>query len=155
MSGQDFLREQLLRLLEEAYRKQAWHGPNLKGGLRGISPRAALVRPAPGRHNIAELVVHCAYWKYAVRRRLAGGKRGSFPLPGSNWFPRNDPYTERQWAEDRKLLEEQHAELLAAIGTLDFSRLTAKQLRLIRGAASHDLYHAGQVAILKRLPRSV
>jgi DinB superfamily len=62
----------LLRLLEEAFQKQAWHGPNLKGSLRGLTAEQAAWRPDPTRHNIWELAVHCAYWKYAVRRKLTG-----------------------------------------------------------------------------------
>lgn len=150
MSGPELLRAQMLLLLEESFQKQAWHGPNLKGILRGVTVSQALFRPMPGRHNIAELVVHCAYWKYAVSRRFTGGKRGSFPLPGSNWFPRLSPYSDSEWRQDRRLLGQQHEELLGVVRRLDFGALTAKQLRLLRGAASHDLYHAGQIALLKR-----
>src|SRR6202022_3143178 len=78
----------VLALLDEAYEKRAWHGPNLKQSLRGVSAKQAAWRPAPGRHNIWELAVHSAYWKYAVRRKIAGRKRGSFVLEGSNFFPR-------------------------------------------------------------------
>ena len=76
----------LLALVDEAFDRQAWHGPTLRGSLRGVTPAQAQWRPAPGRHNIRELTVHAAYWKYAVRRRLNGEKRGSFALKGSNWF---------------------------------------------------------------------
>ena len=65
----------LLALLDEAFERKAWHGPNLKGALRGITAREAAWRPAPGSHNIWELVLHAAYWKYAVRRMLTGQKR--------------------------------------------------------------------------------
>ena len=73
-------RDVLLRILDEAFDQRSWHGTNLRGSIRGLTPDAAAWRPAPGRHNIWELVVHAAYWKYAVRRRLLGEKRGSFPL---------------------------------------------------------------------------
>lgn len=56
----------LLRLLDESYEKSAWQGPNLKGSLRGVHAAQAAWRPAPGRHNVWELVVHAAYWKYAA-----------------------------------------------------------------------------------------
>ena len=84
----------LLRILDEGYEKKAWHGPNLKGSIRGLSAEQAAWRPYPGRHSIAENVVHCAYWKYAVRRRLRGDKRGSFALKGSNWFAIPSPLSE-------------------------------------------------------------
>ncbi|MDH3252851.1 MAG: hypothetical protein OEM41_08665, partial [Ignavibacteria bacterium] len=83
----------LLHSLDEAYAQQAWHGTNLRGALRGVDFRQARWRPGAGRHNIWEIVVHAAYWKYAVRQRLTGGKRGSFSLSGSNWIRRTDTLT--------------------------------------------------------------
>jgi hypothetical protein len=80
--------KQALAALDEAFDRKAWHGTNLRGSVRGLDARDAAWRPGRGRHNIWELVVHAAYWKYTVRRRLTGEKRGSFPLPGSNWFTR-------------------------------------------------------------------
>ena len=80
----------LLRLLDEAYDTKAWHGPNLRGVVRLVTPAQAAWRPAPGRHTIYELVQHAAYWKYTVRNRILGGKRGSFALKGSNWFAAPD-----------------------------------------------------------------
>jgi hypothetical protein len=96
--------ELLLSILDEAYEKQAWHGPNLRGSLRGISAGQAAWRPGPGRHNIWEIAVHAAYWKYAVRRRLTGEKRGSFPFKGSNWFQRPESISEKAWQDDLRLL---------------------------------------------------
>jgi hypothetical protein len=150
----------LLQLLDEAYSRKAWHGPNLKGSLRGLSALQAQTRPAPNRHNIWELTVHCAYWKYAVRRRLIGEKRGSFPLKGSNWFSCPGELTEKSWKETVTLLDEQHALLREAIlkisrALLDSSSVGSPitHLTLIYGIASHDLYHAGQIQLIKRLTR--
>jgi hypothetical protein len=86
-----------LSIIDQAYNRRSWHGTNLRGSIRGVSARQAAWRPAPGGHNIWELVVHAAYWKYAVWRQLTGGRRGSFPLDGSNWFPRPDNGGDRQW----------------------------------------------------------
>src|SRR5512144_3399799 len=77
----------LLALLDEAYERRSWHGPNLRGALRGLRAAQAAWRPSPGRHCAWEITVHAAYWKYAAWRRLTGEKRGSFARPGSNWFP--------------------------------------------------------------------
>jgi len=62
----------ILALIDEAFDKTSWHGPNLRGSIRGVDAGLAAWRPAPGRHNIWELTLHAAYWKYAVRRRLTG-----------------------------------------------------------------------------------
>ena len=60
----------LLGLLDEAFERKSWHGTNLRGSLRGLPAKQAAWRPGPRRHNIWEIAVHAAYWKYAVRRRL-------------------------------------------------------------------------------------
>src|SRR4029079_2252035 len=88
--------EGLLSLLDEMFLGPAWHGPSLRGALRGVSASQAAWRAHPGRHNIAELTRHAAYWKYAIRRRITGEKRGAFVLDGSNWFPR-DRVTPASW----------------------------------------------------------
>ena len=76
----------VLALIDEAYKKKTWHGPNLRQAIRGVNARQAAWRPGAGRHNIWEETLHAAYGKYVVRRRIEGGKRGSFPLKGSNFF---------------------------------------------------------------------
>src|SRR2546423_6197152 len=107
----------ILALLNEAYDKRTWHGPNLKQSIRGVSAKQAAWRPGPGRHNIWEETVHAAYWKYVVRRKIEGGKRGSFALKGSNFFPRPEEgkLTEAAWRTDKELLDSEHRALRVAI----------------------------------------
>jgi hypothetical protein len=148
----------LLALLDEAYDKRAWHGPTLRGALRGVTAAGAARRPGPGRHNVWELAVHCAYWKYAVRRRLTGEKRGRFPLEGSNWFPRPGEASDRAWKADLELLANEHRQLRAVVAALppaalDGSVAGRRRAHMIRGIAAHDLYHAGQVSLTKRVVR--
>ena len=145
------IRQLLLQILDEAYEKKTWHGPNLKQSIRGVSARDALWRPAPRRHNIRELVLHSAYWKYAVRRRLQGGPRGSFILKGSNWFRSPAAAGEAAWRRDRELLETEHRKLRAAVGELLDMKSAHRWLPNIYGVAFHDIYHAGQIRLLRRL----
>jgi len=146
---------QVLALIDEAYAGKSWHGPTLRGSLKGLTAREASWRPGPGRHSIIEIALHAAYWKYTVRRRLTGAQRGSFPLAGHNWFP---PGT-ASWKETLALLDSEHALLRGTIvqGGLRTLRVRAgKSLRgekLLLGIAAHDLYHAGQVQLIKRLMR--
>ena len=144
-------RELLLHLLDEGYNRVAWHGPTLRGSIRGVSAAEAAKRPAPGRHSIWELVVHAAYWKCAVRRRLAGGKRGAFPRSGSNWLAIPSPPTPAAWKRDIDLLATCHRELRDVVECLD--TLTPRRRRLIAGIALHDVYHAGQIQLVKRMIR--
>ena len=149
---------QLLRLVDEAFSAHAWHGPTLWASIRGLESGRAAWRPAPNRHNIWELVVHAAYWKYAVRRRLTGEARGLFPLKGSNWFRRPIDTAAEAWNADVVLLDQTHRSLREAVARLPAIRLHRSLGRsketgfsLISGAAAHDLYHAGQIQLLKVL----
>ena len=150
--------DQLLVLLDTSYNQASWHGVNLRGSLRRVSLEAAAWRPSADAHNVWELMVHAAYWKYVAWRRLTGAKRGSFPLEGSNFFARPAEATDAAWRADLRLLDAVHRDLRAAVAAtparaldsrLPGSRVT--RLHLITGVAAHDLYHAGQIQLLKKL----
>jgi len=148
----------LLHLIDEAYTKKAWHGTNLRGSIRGLTAQQAAWRPDPTRHNIWEIVLHTAYWKYIVRRRLLGETKGSFPLKGSNWIEQPLDMTENTWCRDIRLLDEMHRSMCEAIVLLKPSDLNRKpagskvsHASIISGIACHDVYHAGQIQLLKRL----
>ena len=151
--------DQLLQIIDQAYDRKSWHGTNLRGSLRGLSAEEAAWRPASNRHNIWEIAVHAAYWKYTVRRRLQQETRGSFPLKGSNWFSR-EQNSETAWKEDLALLDQVHRSMRKAVAALPGEQLYAtpkgqktSNFALISGIAAHDLYHAGQIQLLKRLSR--
>jgi uncharacterized damage-inducible protein DinB len=148
----------LIHQIDLAFDHTSWHGPNLRGGLRRITADEATWRPGPGRHSIAEQVLHAAYWKYTVRRRLRAEKRGSFALKGSNWFPQPEPFTEADWKRCLDLLDDEHRLLRQTVAELDPRRLTQPigggrytVLDTVLGVAAHDLYHAGQVQLLRRM----
>jgi len=150
----------LLSILDRAYDRPSWHGTNLRGSLRRVTPAQAAWRPASGRHNIWELVVHAAYWKYLVRRRLTRDATLSFPRTGSNWLPLPSRPDARAWKADLALLRDEHLLLRAVIARLPAAQLPRRgwhskwtAAEHIYGIASHDLYHAGQIQLLKRLVR--
>jgi hypothetical protein len=130
----------------------------LKSTIRRVHAAEAQWRPHPGRRTIADIVVHAAYWKYAVRRRLRGDQRGSFALKGSNWFALPALLTEQLWKQYVGLLDAEHQALREAVAELPPARLHKllpggkyTVAATIYGAASHDVYHAGQIQLLKRL----
>jgi hypothetical protein len=143
----------ILALLDEGYEKRTWHGPNLKQAIRGVTAKQAAWRPGPQRHNIWEETLHAAYWKYAVRRRIEGGKRGSFALKGSNFFarPEKGKLSEAAWRADKKLLEGEHRALREAVAKVLQTPRGTELLRQLYGVAFHDIYHAGQIRLLRRL----
>jgi uncharacterized damage-inducible protein DinB len=144
-------------LLEDSYRLRPWQGPSLKGSLRGVTASQAAWRPAGASHSIWDLVLHSAYWKYAVRRQLTGEKRGAFPRKGSNWFSPPAAATEKEWRTLLALLDDEHRQLADAASRLAPADLAKKPrgtrtiANLLYGVASHDVYHTGQIQLLKRL----
>jgi hypothetical protein len=150
----------LLEITDQAFDRKSWHGTTLRGALRGLTPEEALWRPATGRHNIWELALHAAYWKYAVRRRLAGDATGSFERKPSNWPEIPSPSDASAWKRDVGFLESEHRKLRDTIRSLRPADLSTRSPRgvwtyaeEIHGIAAHDLYHTGQIQLIKRLMR--
>jgi uncharacterized damage-inducible protein DinB len=148
----------IITQLEQAFRRKSWHGTNLLGSIRGIDPKTALWRPTPGRHNIWELIVHTAYWKYSVYRRFAQDPKLTFAISGSNWFDRSTSMSEKELKTDIALLKDYHNKLIDSVSKFARKRLNeipngskTSYLDLAIGVAAHDLYHAGQIQLLKRL----
>jgi hypothetical protein len=148
----------LLRVSDQAYDQKSWHGTTLRGSLRGVTAEEALWRPGRGRHNIWELALHAAYWKYAVRRRLAGDGIGSFERRPSNWPEIPTPSDARAWKRDVAFLDAEHRKLRAVIADLTPAALQERSPKgvwtnaeEIHGVAAHDLYHTGQIQLIKRL----
>lgn len=150
----------LLAALQPPAGKGLWHGgASVLGSLRGVSPEEAAWKPGPDRHSIWELALHIAYWKYAVRRKISGERRGGFRRRPSNWPAVPTPADESAWTNDRALLRDEHERLIQAIEALDPARLDRKpagggkwrHFDLILGVVLHDTYHTGQIQMLKRL----
>lgn len=147
-----------LSLIDEAYFRQAWHGPNMKSALKGVTAEDALKRPAEGRHNIYEIVVHSAYWLRSVINRIKRDKSVEFPHKGSNWFESPVSLNEKEWQKEKKLLKDLHEKLYNLIKNLnegDFEKPgeNSKQIagKLITGIAMHDIYHVGQIQLIKKI----
>jgi hypothetical protein len=96
-----------------------------------------------------------------VRNRLLGGKRGAFPLRGSNWFSAPESAKPREWKQAVALLEQTHEALSAAVAEYPVALLNRpimgskwSAFDSILGVAFHDIYHAGQIQLLKRLQKT-
>ena len=139
----------LLSALDRAFDRRSWHGANLTSALRGVTPAQAAAR-ITGRKTVWEQLLHAAYWKHAVLRKLTTA-RTPFPRKGSNWPEMPADLSVRSWKADLELLRDLHARLRATVAGLPPTSLTDAHIFLIQGAAAHDLYHAGQIKLLRRL----
>src|SRR5262245_57227093 len=115
----------LIDNLDQAFDARSWHGTPLGRSLRGVTPKQALWRPGKRRHNIWELILHTAYWKYMVRRRLTGAT-DEFPHPGPNWPRLPARLDARALASDVRLLRDQHRRLVEAVTRFPAGRLRRK-----------------------------
>jgi hypothetical protein len=145
----------LARIVEEGYGPGAWHGSDMKAALADVSPELAFWRPAPGRHNIAEIALHHAYCVRSVRGQLRGTAPEPFVLQGEDWF---ELESERvlSWSRVRAALDEEQRLLAAAVAALTKPRTKsalgeAERFGLVLGVTCHAVYHAGQVQLVKRL----
>jgi DinB superfamily len=143
--------------LERAVRGPAWHGPSLLEVLDGVSATAASARPIPGAHSIHELVLHAAAWVDIVRLRVQG--EAPDPVaPDTNWPPPGPPDA-RGWTNVVSRLKTAAADLTAVVRSLPDERLNDELeveddrwtvYATLHGTAQHLLYHAGQIALLKK-----
>ena len=140
--------------LRRAFEGEAWHGPAVKEVLAGLSARQAAARPIAAAHTIWEITAHIAAWEDAVRRRLAGER---VELSDAEDWPPAGAGGEPAWAELVARLEAGNRALREAIMAFDESRLDqppgagpTPAYRLMHGVIHHDLYHAGQIAALRK-----
>jgi uncharacterized damage-inducible protein DinB len=150
----------LLWNLQPSGGRRHWHGgPSPVGALRGVAADEAAWRPTPRRKSIWELTLHIAYWDYRVRRHLEGGARPRFPRSPANLPALPEPADDRAWNRDVALLKAEHEQLVEAVRVLPERRLPERPAErrrwtygeLVLGIAAHDIYHTGQIQLLKRL----
>ncbi len=152
--------EEALHLLDPPAGERLWYGgATALGSLRGVTAEMAAWKPSQERHSIWELALHVAYWKYAVRRRLdASVPRGSFPRGPANWPAVPEDRSPKSWKLDRQLLASENEALLGiaqALGPRQVEHRGGKgdyrNVDLLFGVATHDIYHTGQIQLMKRL----
>jgi len=142
------------RVLQEGYGPGAWHGADLKAALTDVTPALAFWRPAPGRHNIAEIALHHAYCIRAVRSQISGVAPEPFVREGDDWFELENEQAMR-WAEVQSTVESEQSRLAALVaqieGGVSSPVADADRFNLELGITCHAIYHAGQIQLIKRL----
>lgn len=143
--------------LKRAFEGDAWHGPAVLEVLEGVNARAAASKPIPGAHSIWEIVLHIAAWDGAIRRRMGGQ---ALELSSKQDFPPVNDTSDSAWQSALENLKQRHAELIEALLAMPDYRLTAQVpgkdydfYHMLHGAVQHELYHAGQIALLKKIAR--
>lgn len=148
---------------ERAFDGDAWHGPSLLALLDGVTAEQAAAHPIPGAHSIWELTLHIGAWEDACRRRLEGDPAQL--LDDENFPPVADTST-AAWDHTKQKLTDVHRRLLDTLAGVDDSRLDQPIMNsaeipfssayvTLHGGVQHTLYHAGQIAILKKAIESV
>jgi uncharacterized damage-inducible protein DinB len=140
--------------LRRAFYGSAWHGPALLELLEDVDAATAAAKPLPEIHSIWELVLHVAVWDDAALRRLGGMK---WQPTGLKNFPPVTKPTEAMWRKAVAATKRMHDRLVRTVAMLPDSRLRERVpgkrydfYHMLHGIAQHELYHAGQIAILKK-----
>jgi uncharacterized damage-inducible protein DinB len=152
--------ERIIDELQREHAGEAWHGPSLRQILKGITAAKAAARPVPDAHSIWELVLHMTGWKNEVHKRLSGAP-ASDP-EGGDW-PEVGETTDEAWRKAVAGLERAHTELVAGIRRFPEAKLAeahndprapgntgVSYYVLLHGMVQHDVYHAGQIALLTK-----
>ncbi len=145
--------------LRRAFYGSAWHGPAVLELLEDVDAHTAAAKPIADVHSIWELVLHIAAWDGAALVRLAGKK---CQPTGANNFPPVPKVTEAAWRKAVAEAKRTHDRLVKTVAALSESRLRDRVpgkrydfYHMLHGIAQHELYHAGQIAILKKTGCSV
>jgi hypothetical protein len=143
------------RILEEGYGLGAWYGSDFRAAVADVKAADAFKRPAKGRHNIAEVAAHQAFWANEATSRLTGTPRAAFPLEGEDWFDLSNDST-LSWKKITTTLEAAQQRLSQAVSEVASGARTsplgeAERFDLIIGIAGHAAYHAGQIQLIKKL----
>lgn len=140
--------------LRRAFHGSAWHGPAVLELLKDLDAATAAAKPLPDIHSIWELVLHIEAWDRAGLVRLSGKK---CQLTGSRNFPPVKTPTEAEWRRTVMQIRRTHGELVKTVANLSKARLHDQVpgkrydfYHMLHGIAQHELYHAGQIAILKK-----
>ena len=140
--------------LRRAFEGDAWHGPALLELLQDVDATSAAAKPVPAVHSIWELVLHVAAWDAAALRRIAGE---TIQLTGDLNFPIVPKPAEAAWRKAVAQAKRTHDKLVKTVASLPESRLRDRVpgkkydfYFMLHGIAQHELYHAGQIAILKK-----
>ncbi len=149
--------ERLQDQFQRSYGGEAWHGPSLRELLEDVDAETAAVRPIAGGHTIWELVLHITAWQDAARRRLEGDPAH---LSDQEDWPPVLAVGEDAWRDALTALEVTRRRLVDAVGGLAETELFLPVIEqsysvygLLHGVVQHDLYHAGQIALLKKAAR--
>lgn len=156
-------RSRLVEQLDRVFRGDPWYGPSVRAVLADVTAGEARSRPLPAAHSIWELVLHMTGWKDEVRQRLAGVPAGN---PAAGDWPAV-PDGEVHWSTAVAALEATHDKLLAALRAVADEVLEGPvvdqrdpalgtgltQWQTLRGILQHDVYHLGQISLLKRAIR--
>ena len=147
--------QRIVDQLNRAFEGGAWHGPAVMEILEGITPQLAATRPSNTLHSIWEITLHIAAWARAGQRRLLGDRA---QLSDAEDWPKVPEANDETWNQTVELVRQAYKQLGDAISKLPESRLeepilegTSSVYVTLHGVIQHSLYHAGQIALLKKI----
>lgn len=148
----------IIDLINDTYEsEEAWHGPSLVASLRDVSPAVAEARLTPNTHSIAEIVYHITTWRIFVARKLQGDAEFDIVTADKDWkvFGMVDDF---EWETLQMELSLSQDELVTLLEQMEDDAYLEEIVpgrnysfyTLLHGIIHHDLYHAGQISLIKK-----
>src|SRR5208283_2479954 len=146
--------QRILAEYDRVMRGNAWHGDPIWHILGTFSAESATQRPLAAAHSVWEIVMHMTFWEGVAAKRLSGQRAGlveelNFPAPpeatGENW---------QRTLEEFRHSNARFREALSKMDAASLDDLSAAGKRSFyeeaHGLIEHNVYHAGQIAILQK-----
>jgi uncharacterized damage-inducible protein DinB len=144
----------IIEELKNIHNGDAWHGASLMESLNGITPEQAAAQPLENAHSIWEIASHIAGWENVFRRRL---ESQDIAEPDAGDFPQTQEVSQQAWAQILADLESEHEKLIRVIAGFSDAMLEENVAHrdysvrfMLRGLIRHHVYHAGQIALLRK-----
>jgi hypothetical protein len=145
----------IAKQLQRTFQGRAFHGPSVEEALDGVTLKIAKARSPNGAHNIWQIVLHMTFWQDTARKWLKGNTKR--PGPDEDW-PKIKEKTAGEWKKAQWNLKRSYELLRDEIMALDESRLEeplfenmSKVYVALHGIIQHNIYHAGQISLLKKI----
>jgi uncharacterized damage-inducible protein DinB len=143
--------QKIAQRLEEIYRGEPWFGESLQTKLKTVTEETAYQQPVNNKHSISEILSHMEFWRKSFIAQLKGDDASSFSGQSPDNWPDVDALKKRGWKKQLTSFEETHNQLVSLLNKVNGKGLSAELTTNLNGMVDHDVYHMGQIGIVKSL----
>jgi uncharacterized damage-inducible protein DinB len=143
--------QKIAQRLEEIYRGEPWFGESLQTKLKTVTEETAYRQPVNNKHSIAEILSHMEFWRKSFIKQLKGEDASSFSGQSPDNWPDVGALKKQGWKKQVASFEETHNQLVSLLNKVNGKPLNDELVTNLSGMVDHDVYHMGQIGIVKSL----